>query len=269
VTLATAIGLGAGEVVALVGAGGKTTALRLLAAELTANGSRVITTTTTAMLVSEMEAVGPVLRLADGGEPGPRLTQVLGEGRRAAVAQADGEHGKVVGLAPGDVDGLWALGVADYLLVEADGSRGLPLKAFGADEPQVPAAATTVVVVAGLDVLGAPLTEARVHRAAVLAELLRVPLGGAVTTLLMADALRAQVARLRRTGIARRLVVLLNKADTPVALAAGTEVARVLLGRRGEKSATSAAADPDEGHPDRIVVGSLWQSRFTVLAGAA
>ncbi len=50
------------------------------------------------------------------------------------------------------------------LLVEADGSRQKPLKAWAEHEPAVPAFADQVVQVAGLSALGKPLQEEHVHR---------------------------------------------------------------------------------------------------------
>ena len=87
----------------------------------------------------------------------------------------------MVGLSPASVDRLWAHGLADYLVVEADGSRGLPFKAFGPHEPQVPSRDHD-------DrrrrrpgrSRGSALTEGHVHRADVLASILGDParLGG-------------------------------------------------------------------------------------------
>lgn len=272
-TLAGALGLGPSEVVALVGAGGKTTALCLLGAELTTGGNRVITTTTTAMLLRELAVVGQVLRRADGSGLVPGLKRVLVDRQRVAVAHSDGEGGKVVGLSPATVDRLWAHGLAEYLIVEADGSRGLPFKAFGPHEPRVPAAATTIVDVAGLDALGAPLTEERVHRADVLASILGIPLGSKVTTRVVADGLRAQVGRLRRGNAGCRIVVLLNKADSPDARAAGLDIALQLLGRQGAAVGPGGEGDRvagvSGGRPDSVVVGSLRDRRFAVVAEEA
>ena len=52
-------GLGSRELVAFVGAGGKTTTLQLLSNELAADGARVVLTTTTKMSESQIsEPVG-------------------------------------------------------------------------------------------------------------------------------------------------------------------------------------------------------------------
>lgn len=259
-SLANALGLGPSELVAFVGAGGKTTASLLLAEDLVAAGRRVVVTTTTAMFLAQLAAAGPVFR---GGSPGglAGLEAALARGGRAGVAGADGTNGKVAGLPAAEVDALWASGVADCLVVEADGSRRSPFKAFGPHEPQVPHAATTIVDVAGLDVLGAPLTEEHVHRAALLAASLGIPLGSQVTARVLADGLREQVARLRQCCPGARLVVVLNKAESPEAQEAGRAVTRELL--QGGPSGDDLAR-----RPDRVVVASLHERRFAVEEAA-
>lgn len=269
-TLADAIGVRRGDVVALVGAGGKTSALQLLAKELSAGGGRVLATTTTAMFLREMAVVGPVLKLEEHGGQAAGLEDVLGDRRRAAVALCERDGGKVAGLSPAVVDRLWAHGSADYLVVEADGSRGLPLKAFGPHEPQVPSVTTIIVLVAGLDALSAPLAEGHVHRADVLASALKIPLGSEVTTRVMADALRAQIVWLRRAHAGRRIVVLLNKADALDSRAPGLDIARLLLGREGDVVAPGGEDDLSiatrDERPDSVVVCSLRAGRVDVVA---
>lgn len=268
-TLTDALGVGRGDVVALVGAGGKTSALRMLAAELSVGDGRVLSTTTTAMLLHEMAALGPVLILEDHGRPAVGLEDVVRDKRWAAVALSECEGGKVAGLAPATVDRLWALGPADYLVVEADGSRGLPFKAFGPHEPQVPAVATTIVDVAGLDALGVPLTEEHVHRADVLASTLGIPLGSRVTARVLADGLRAHVGRLRRGSVGCRVVVLLNKADSPDAQAAGLDIAQRLLGRQsaavGPGGEGEGVAGGSGERPDSVLVCSLRDGRVAIV----
>jgi probable selenium-dependent hydroxylase accessory protein YqeC len=263
-TLTDALGLGSRELVALVGSGGKTSALRLLAGELAASGARVGVTTTTAMFLREMAVVGPVVMGADGRNLVDGLRKALAKGRTVAVARSVVEGGKVAGLSPAAVDELWAEGLVDYLIVEADGSRGKSLKAFGPHEPQVPAATTTILQLAGLDAVGAPLDDEYVHRAQTLATVLAVPIGSELTAGVFADALRAQVRRLRQGRGAHRIVAMLNKADRPGEEALGLAVARELLdGARGADRPPRAVADE---RPDSVVVASLEERRFAVVS---
>ena len=52
---------------------------------------------------------------------------------------------------------------ADYVLVEADGSKHLPLKAHEAYEPVIPEGSSRVILVVGASGIGRPVAEA-VHR---------------------------------------------------------------------------------------------------------
>ena len=242
----------------MVGGGGKTTALCLLAQEVAAPARRVVATTTTAMLLRELAQTGPVVMAASLPELLAGSKKALAQGGSAGAAFGPGENGKVVGLPVGWVDELWADAAPDYMIVEADGSRGRPLKAFGPHEPQVPAATTTVVQVAGLDALDASLTEEYVHRAGLLAAALNVPLGSVITTHVFAGCLREQWRVLRQRWPGTRMVTVLNKADGPDEQVAGPHLAGELLAMPGGKSERPTW---DRG-PDSIVVGSLRERRF-------
>lgn len=243
-----------------MGGGGKTSAAGLLARELAAGGGRVILTTTTAMYQCDLAAVGPLVMDASDTALLVGLRKALGRGRVAGAARALGADGKVVGLPPATIDRLWADGLAESIIVEADGSRGMSLKAFGPHEPQVPAATTTIVTVAGLDAIGKPLTAQHVHRANLLAAMLGVPGGITVTLGLFADTLREQIRQLREGWPARRIIVLLNKADDGDAEALGKQVARELL-----RSTHDADGPPLPGElrgPDAVIVASLRRGTF-------
>lgn len=234
--MAGALTLGKREVVALVGAGGKTSALRLLAAELEAAGGSVIATTTTAMYAWELADVGPLIMEADAERMSGKLEEMLTVRRAVSAAAGRGLGGKVAGLSVAAVDSLWAAGLADYVLVEADGSRGLPFKAFGPAEPVVPAVTSTVIQVAGLEVIGRSLTEEHVHRAERMAEALGIPLGSEVTLRVFADGLWLQLSTLLAKHAGLRIVTLLNGTESPLAESLGLTVAGDLLERNGGAS---------------------------------
>ena len=261
--LTDALGTTGPQVVAFVGAGGKTTALQRLCAELAAQAGGILATTTTAMFAQQLTSLGPLLVEDEDETP---LATRAGEALRSScvvtLARSYAEDRKVKGLAPASVDALWRAGVAGSIVVEADGSRGLPLKAFGEAEPQLPPATTTVVVVAGLDALGRPLDEDHVHRAKLLLSLLDAAEGDAVTPRLLAAALALQIARVRALTPGARVVVLLNKAESEHLAESGARVGADLL-----TAAQDDAGLGGSGRPHRIVVGSLRQSVFRVIHG--
>jgi len=71
---------------------------------------------------------------------------------------------KLMGLTPAEVCQLHAHHTDALLVVEADGARGLQLKAPGEHEPQIPACADVVCVLVHLDAIGQPLDERIAHR---------------------------------------------------------------------------------------------------------
>ena len=73
--------------------------------------------------------------------------------------------GKLHGYAAEELDGLWREKIADYMIVEADGSAGKSLKAHAAHEPVISGKADLVIAVIGSDCIGCPLDDAHVHRA--------------------------------------------------------------------------------------------------------
>lgn len=151
-----ALGVGRGDVVALCGAGGKSTLARALCADARQAGWRVALTATThcgldADLPVEFEAagLGAVVRALD----------------RAGVVQvvsAVGAHGRARGLSA-EAAGALAQ-VADLVVVEADGARGRVLKAPAAHEPALPRPCTSLVAVCAMNALGVALDERHVHR---------------------------------------------------------------------------------------------------------
>jgi probable selenium-dependent hydroxylase accessory protein YqeC len=164
-----ALGIARGDIVAFVGAGGKSSAILQSAAELGEAGVPVLVAPTTKMFVSEAERVARVLTSEDVDGLRSKVTQALGE-QEAVVAGSGILSKKRVG----GVDPAWVPQLAPengVTLVEADGSRRRPLKGTAPHEPLLPHGVTLVVVVGGLRAFGEPLDQERVHRLEVFSEL--------------------------------------------------------------------------------------------------
>ena len=211
--LIEAFGLERARLVALCGAGGKTSLMFALAREMAAAGERVLVTTTTKIGSTEAErALPPGISISHGGKSG--------DGR------------KLIGHPPEYLDELKRAGSFDRLLVEADGSRRKPLKAPAAHEPVIPASTDAVIVVAGLSGLGRSLAEETVFRAELWAALSGAELGSPVT----AEAL-ARVA-VHEAGLAKgcpesaRAVLFLNQIHSPAARAAAATIGRLVATAR-------------------------------------
>jgi molybdenum cofactor cytidylyltransferase len=148
--LSDRVGLGSRELIAIVGAGGKTTILGILADELGSHDKSVILTTTTKMGADQVTE--PVCWSVDTDT----VERMLTPGRPLTVLMGT-ENEKVSGLDPDAVDALYLGTSADYIIVEADGARSLSVKAPADHEPVVPALSTMVIVVMGADALVSPL----------------------------------------------------------------------------------------------------------------
>jgi probable selenium-dependent hydroxylase accessory protein YqeC len=234
-----ALRIGRGDVVAVAGAGGKTTLVYQLAAEARASGLRVLVTTTTHMGTLPEATTGPVFVEADG-DPQPGLEHALSGSRLVTLLGRRVRPDKLEGVSPERVDELarWA----DLVLVEADGARGRSLKTPADHEPVVPGSTTLLLVLAALDVLGQPLGEGHVHRIdRVAAAAGRAP-GSTVDEDVVVAALCDPAGYPSRVRSLARAAVFLNKAEDAEALAAAARIARRLVPPYAFVAAGSARA---------------------------
>jgi len=146
-------------VTAVIGSGGKTTLLAKLCEELP---GRVILCTSTRIYPFDLPLI------TERVETLPFDKVCMGipaeQGKLSAPVQSFAE----------------LAGLADYVLVEADGSRHLPFKAHLSHEPVIPACARQTIQVVGTWALGGPVSEA-VHRPERFMELSGCAMDDAVT----------------------------------------------------------------------------------------
>ena len=133
-------------VTSVVGSGGKTTLLSKLSQEV--RGTVVLTTSTHILPFPNM----PLLE-------NPTLSEVkdaLTTHRVICVGAFSGEKRK---LEPSELCAQELASVADYVFVEADGSKRLPLKAHAPHEPVIPEGSRLTIQVVGLSGFGLPVSE--------------------------------------------------------------------------------------------------------------
>jgi probable selenium-dependent hydroxylase accessory protein YqeC len=208
--LVDAFGVGKGDVVSLVGAGGKTTVLYALSMELRRRGFSVVTTCTTHMQLSTGGATAAPLVVVE--EEGNWLATVKARIARygsVTVIESRTREDKLKGIDPVMIDPLRSL--ADSVVIEADGARSRSLKAPADHEPVIADETTLSVVIVGLDVLGEPLHERFVHRVEVVKRLAKAPPASEVTNdVVVAAVVGGYFPKLPRHG---RRLVFLNKAS--------------------------------------------------------
>ena len=181
-------------VTAVIGGGGKTTLLRVLGERLARRGYRVVLCATTKFF------------------PFPGV-ETLNFPTRDSLRRALERSGLVAAGTP--VPGTGKLtapelsmeqmsALADYVLVEADGSAGRPMKAHAPHEPAIPPEANQTVLVAGAFGFGKPIAQAA-HRPERYARLAGAALEAPITPELAAAVLRAEKLHQR---------VFVNQAET-------------------------------------------------------
>ncbi len=166
--LSAVLDIRSGDVVSLVGAGGKTTTMYRLCHELVARGLRVISTTTTAIQRPTVRQSRQLLLLDEISDFVPPVRAALERHGHISVAGSARRVDKVEGL---DFERISELaGLANVVVIEADGARHARIKAPADHEPAVPGYTTAFLSVAGLHSLGRPLAEV-CHRPQLAAQL--------------------------------------------------------------------------------------------------
>ncbi len=224
--LAEALGIQDGDVVALTGGGGKTTALYRLGDELAARGGPVVLTGTT-RFTAPVGGSHPNLRFI-GPDASPEDTVVAGPWP-LTLATGTGSNGRLQPLNSVQVCRLVAARPEIVIVMEADGSALRPFKAPANHEPVVPDCATVVVTICGLDVLGRPLDGRAVHRPERVAELAGAALGAVVDERMVSAVLLHPQGGRKGLPPSARWLPLLNKADTPALRARAEQLADLLL----------------------------------------
>lgn len=222
--LAQAVRMSDSSSVAFVGAGGKTTAMFQLARQLR---SPVIVTATSHLGVWQTRFADRHI-VADQSS----LPEDL-ENRLQSVTLITGElEGDRTGPIPNKLVDLLQQFCRDHsipLLMEADGSRGKPLKAWAEHEPPIPIFVEAVIQVAGLSALGKPLSEENVHRPELFAERSGLNIGEKISPEALSRVLTHAQGGLKNVPPRARKIALLNQADTADLQAAARVVAKSLI----------------------------------------
>lgn len=202
------------EMLAIVGAGGKSTLMLSLSRELRKGGKKVLASTTTKVWQEQALAAGSLVltrskrwrdRLKEALEkPGP---EALFLGGRLL------ENGKVEGVDPELLDWIFTSDLVDCVLVEADGAAGRPLKAPEPFEPVIPSKTTSVVAMLGLEALGKHMGEDLVFRSARFQEITGLKPGDTLAPRALSRLFVAGKGLFQGSPEGARRIAFLNKLD--------------------------------------------------------
>jgi probable selenium-dependent hydroxylase accessory protein YqeC len=231
-TLAESLGLGTREMISLVGAGGKTSLMFRLASELVHGGGRVITTTTTRILEPSPEESPCLFIDSEEENLGRFIDGHLSSSRHITIARERIDSNKLRGVSSGFLGEIWATKAIEYLIIEADGAAGRPVKAPREGEPVIPSDTTLVVALLGVDGMELDLREENVFRPERVSRLTGIPIGDRVTGEAMATLITHPEGVFKGSPIESRVVVFLNKVDTSNGMERARKIARKILDRR-------------------------------------
>jgi len=210
------------QLVSLVGAGGKTSTLFWLANALYQRGARVLITTTTCMQFPDPRLGAQCIFAPDFATRLARLNALdKGPGVTALFSVVDERLQKVAGCLPLEVNALKAAGVADVILVEADGAKHLALKAPAEHEPCIPASSDVVIALTGGDALLRPAQAENIHRWPIFSALTGIKEGEILDAVVFECLLRHPLGMFKNTPAGARRHWLINGQSTvsPAALA--------------------------------------------------
>lgn len=183
------------KLVSAVGSGGKSTLLHELA--IAFPGGTILTTTTHMIPPRDI----PYLE-----GPHEEVAAALAQNRSVCIGQSMAESGGKISAPALSMETLREL--ADIVLVEADGSKRLPLKAHAAWEPIIPACTDETIEVVGASGFGRPIEQAA-HRPEIFCRLTGAHPEDAATPELVAKAVAAEC----RDGICRPDILVVNQAE--------------------------------------------------------
>jgi len=236
------------EMVCLVGAGGKTSAMFCLARELSAKGKKILATTTTAIyypeseqydkiLISEKESLDLFYNINDG-------ITVLG--------RSVSPEGKLLGVSPEFLDVLFYEELFDYILVEGDGSKGRSIKAPAGYEPVIPSCTTKVLGLIGLDSIGRKISSEYVHRPELFCSILGCREGDIIDAGIISKLIAHREGLFKASPALAERYVILNKAEGEERRNAASDIKRRLS---------------DMGYNIKgIVISSMKDSKFIINA---
>jgi molybdenum cofactor cytidylyltransferase len=236
-----------------------------MASELVAEGHRVVTTTTTHIFAHQV-ALAPHHIIHDQRQSADRLIQLLSQQMAVhphilVVGPSDHNAGKACGVEPDMVEAMAAMPQVACVLNEADGARMRPFKAPAEHEPVVPGRTTLLVPMVGIDVIGRPLTDEYVHRAALAARLAGVELGVEVSPEIVAVVLTHPQGGLKGLPIGARVVPFINKVESGM-LGLAHDVAGRLLACQQVESVVIGSVQ----HHDPVI--EVWSRVAAVVLAA-
>jgi probable selenium-dependent hydroxylase accessory protein YqeC len=217
-----------------------------LAQEISRAGQTVLTTTTTKILAPAPEQSTCVIVTGSVETIVKKARDLIKKkALHITVAAKRGQReNKLIGLKPQTVDFLAKTNLFDWILVEADGAAGRPLKVPANHEPVIPGSTKLVIGLVGLSGVGKPVTDKWIHRPERFSSLTGLSAEQEITVAAVCNVIGHDKGIFKDApGHAIRLVFL-NQADVAGGIETGKRIANLLAMQKKTKL-------------ERIIIGQL------------
>lgn len=189
-------------VIAIVGAGGKTTICNHIGKSFADMGHRVLFTTTT-----------KIFRPTDNplflGKP----ENIRSLGSFTTAAKRVLSNGKLDGYTPESISAIERLEIFDDIIVEADGAARKSVKAPNETEPVYPICINLIIGVIGLDCIGKLVNDQNIHRASLFSNITQAASCEPITVQQIIRLIEHPEGLFRHAPLDVPRVVFLNKYD--------------------------------------------------------
>ena len=207
------------SVISIVGGGGKTTFIKTLANELIEEGKRVLISTSTGIFVPPKNCYNDLFIEKIPSSFKPQIGTIT-----YYAETNDGIKLWTKSVLP--IEELIEGNLFDFVLIEADGSKGKPIKAPSSHEPVIIKYTTITIGVVGLDSIDKLVNEENVHRPDWFIKLIGYRIK-------VVDTSSVIKLVLNKNGIFKncigKKVLLLNKADNNSRIEYGREIRKGLI----------------------------------------
>jgi probable selenium-dependent hydroxylase accessory protein YqeC len=211
--LSDLIDLPTSPLVAIIGAGGKTTTMYTLACELAQRGKRVITTTTTQIFFPEPGETDKLIISSEIGDLLEAIQEAWQLYQRVTVAGSVLSTEKLAGLDPEQPYELLVKSGADVIIVEADGALHRMIKAPAEHEPVIPLQTNVALLLMSAEAINQPLSERIAHRPELVAKVTGINMGNGLSPAIIARLIASEYGGLKHIPETAKAYLLITHAS--------------------------------------------------------
>lgn len=164
-----------GDIISVVGSGGKTTFIYNLAKEI--KNEKILISTTTNMLYPEENQVDYFFCLAEDNKISIKEGRTFIAGEKVSKNKISGDISLIKKY----------ISRFDYILLECDGSKTKPLKGWNSTEPVILNETTKTIGIIPLHIVGEKITEKNIHRIEIFNNVFKTKIGDEITLNVIAE----------------------------------------------------------------------------------